>query len=274
MAEKDVLRLEVAVHDAAQVRRVQAGRDLLEHAHRAPGRKRRGSRRRCVERVVQIAPAQQLHHEVDVLAVLDEVVDFDDVLVADGVGGARFVEEAVDHAAVRAQVLLQDLDRDGAPELAVDRTVDGAHAALAEALEQAIAAEIGAGAVGGRQRAMIDRTGVDRRLEAVPAGTAAASQRRGVEHLLALPSAVRWLSADCATPGSCPMERAAPAIVAGREWPGPRGAGGAGVVPVVGNRGRRAPVGLASGSAARWRSVTTRAPAIPAHSGCAASHRR
>ena len=65
-------------------------------------------------------------------AVRGDVVDDDDVRVAEGRGGLGLLDEAASALGVGDLAGRQDLDGDGPVEVGVDGLVDGAHAAFAD----------------------------------------------------------------------------------------------------------------------------------------------
>ena len=103
-------------------------RDDLAHRSRLGGAVR-----------AQRLTAHPLHHEVDLLADLADVVDRDDVRM-------RQLRErlALEHDALarRSQALPDELDRDAPVELGIPRTPDDTGAAGADLFEQLVAAEL------------------------------------------------------------------------------------------------------------------------------------
>ena len=134
VAADRVVGLEVAMDHAGGVRGAQpfTGGAIQpdDLAHRA----RRGGAVRA-----QRLTAHPLHHEVDLLADLTDVVDRDDVRM-------RQLREclALEHDALARglQALLDQLDRDAPVELGIPRTPDHAGATGADLFEQLIAAEL------------------------------------------------------------------------------------------------------------------------------------
>ena len=98
----------------------------------------------------------------DVVAAADlveaEVEDLHDVRVHEARGRQRLAAKARDELAVVGEMLGQQLDRDLALEAAVDRDLDGRHAAVAEALPELVAAGDDVGAH--RRRLVIGISGV------------------------------------------------------------------------------------------------------------------
>jgi hypothetical protein len=74
-----------------------------------------------------------------------DLVDGDDVGMAEGGGGLRLLDEAAASGVIMPSVGRQDLDRDRSPQPEVARPIHLAHAAGAERLDDFIRAETGAG---------------------------------------------------------------------------------------------------------------------------------
>ena len=131
LVEEDVRRLDVAVHDALAVRRGERGRDLL-----ARGERLRRRQRPALERLPQAPAAQVAHHEVRAVRLSPVVVERDDVRVLDPRHELRLGLEAADELRVVGQRRADDLDRDLAPDVRLDRPVDDPEGAFADPLEQ------------------------------------------------------------------------------------------------------------------------------------------
>jgi hypothetical protein len=125
--EQDVLRLDVAVHDAAAVRPVQGPGHLADDPQRPAG----------VEllvlgdEVAQIQVAQRCG-QVEQPVLLAVVPDRQDVRVGHALGGLRLTLEALAELLVLGQPAREHLDRRGAAVLEVERLVDAAHPALGQ----------------------------------------------------------------------------------------------------------------------------------------------
>ena len=117
------------------VRGVERRRDLRADVHRAHDVDRGLARQHRRER----QPLEVLH-DVVVIAVgrHAEIVDLDDVLVADLVDGLRLLEEARHDIAVRREVLMDDLERDLLADRRVLGEVDRAHAARPDLGQDAV----------------------------------------------------------------------------------------------------------------------------------------
>src|SRR5439155_15504806 len=123
--QENVLRLEVAVDDAAVVRRGHAPRDLRGELDGFLLRERAA----VAEALAQRLPYQQLQDDVERLAVRAEVVDGDEVRMVEEPEGARLLVEAGhDLLGVAARHRRQELDGDVAGELGVASAIDLSHA--------------------------------------------------------------------------------------------------------------------------------------------------
>ncbi len=109
--EDDVLRLQIAVHDAQIVRFTQGRQGLAQHLDDA----REGQRALLVGDAREILAAQELHHQVGLPVVgTTEVEHGDRVGMVELARGARFGHEAQRGVLVGQQMRVDDLDRDGA----------------------------------------------------------------------------------------------------------------------------------------------------------------
>jgi hypothetical protein len=135
--QHDVVGLEVAMDDAAVVGGRQRARDLprqldqLGLAHERPR-----------QALAQGLTGDELHDD-EGLAVgqVAEVVDLDDVGVAQGRGDAGLVEEPGHHVAGVGELRQQHLDRRRSAEQRVLGAVHGAHTTLAELAGDAVVAD-------------------------------------------------------------------------------------------------------------------------------------
>ncbi len=96
------------------------------------------------DQLAQRAALDVLHHHVlnrpVRTAVLAAVVHADDVRVAQRGHRAGLAAEALTEGGIAGQIGVQCLDRDGAPQHRVVRTMDGCHPALAQGSPQDVAA--------------------------------------------------------------------------------------------------------------------------------------
>ena len=143
--DQDVLGLDVAVDDAPVVRELQRRRDRLRDAERI----RHGELLLAVDPLAQRLPLHEGHDVVEDPALVPRIVEPEDVRVLQVGGRLDLGQEALpaDHG---GEFGLQDLDRDLAAVLHVLGEVDDGHAALAQALEDAVAAVEGGGEAFGR----------------------------------------------------------------------------------------------------------------------------
>ena len=134
---EDVRRLDVAMDDAARVRRVERRGDLRGILER------RGHRQRpCRDERVEPGAVHQLHRDERRAAVLVDLVDRDDVRVVEGGGGAGFLDEAAVAIGIGRRFGRQHLDRHRSPEPRVVRGIDDAHPAAADLGVDAIVGDL------------------------------------------------------------------------------------------------------------------------------------
>ena len=136
LQQHDVLRLDVAVDDAALVRVLQRLQDL----HRKVQRLAPLDLALLLDVLLERDAVHIFHDDVlDAVAEAD-VVHLDDVRVREHRDRLRFVSEAPEEIAVVRELLPEDLDGDPAVLDAVIRAVNVRHAALADQLVDLIAA--------------------------------------------------------------------------------------------------------------------------------------
>ena len=135
-ADIDVLGLEIAMDDAARVRRFEAA----QHGARDEARARR-RQLSLLELVGERVAREQLHDEIELpLGGTAEVGHADDVLVLDEAGGARLDGEALDGVGLGAHLGVQHLERDLLLQEHVIGDEDPAHAAFGEPAHHAVLA--------------------------------------------------------------------------------------------------------------------------------------
>ena len=115
VVDDHVVRLEVAVDDAAAVGEPRRLEDLDRDVDRAD----RVERRLLADQLLERAAREVLHRDVVGAVVGAAVVDADDVRVLQAGGGLRLAAEALDEAGVLGEPAVQQLQRDLAPELLV-----------------------------------------------------------------------------------------------------------------------------------------------------------
>ena len=128
--EKEVLRLEVSMEDAGAVRLLQRVAQLFEEIRD----ERRGQGTAPDPRVEPLS-FQQLHgNEGDLQRLVDpRIEDVDDVLaLADARGDARLADEELADRVIANELRLDELERDPAVGLRVDRRPHDRHPALAD----------------------------------------------------------------------------------------------------------------------------------------------
>ncbi len=166
LRHQDVRGLHVAVQDAFLLR----GDERVEDLEADLGGLDRREGAAVLEDVGERVGVHEFHDDPRDAAVLDDVVDGDDVLVCDAGRRAGLAEGALllDLAFLVVEVAgqAQLLDRDVAVQHLVDRVPDGAHAAASEDARQPVAS----------------------RDEPCPAAGRGTSGRRPVRHALVLPA--------------------------------------------------------------------------------------
>jgi hypothetical protein len=135
-AQQHVRGLEIAVNQALAVSVVERlGQrdhqpDRLLDRERAVGKPPR-----------QAAAGDELHHDVGLVVLDVDVEDIDDLRVREVSNHLRLAQEPLARQRIACAAAEDDLDRDRPVELGVKRSVDGAHAALAEHLAELVLAE-------------------------------------------------------------------------------------------------------------------------------------
>jgi hypothetical protein len=136
-----VLRLDVAVHDADPVGGGQRGAQLHDQIELAAERQRRlvggvdGA-----QQVAQGPPAQELHGDEQLIAMLAEVVHPAHVGVRHPAGQPHLGAQSLPVVRVARQLRVQELEGDRLVELAVVHFIDRAHAPFAERPDDLVAA--------------------------------------------------------------------------------------------------------------------------------------
>ncbi len=122
------------MHDPAHVRGVERLADLRAHARGLA----RGQGTGLADDRREVLALDQLHHDVRPGVVLAEVVNGDDVGVAQRRGRPGLVTEPGQEVGVAPELGAQQLDGNVALELRVARAIDAGHAALSEKLQQTV----------------------------------------------------------------------------------------------------------------------------------------
>ena len=93
---------------------------------------------RFLEALPECLALVERHHDEELAALFADVMDVGDVGMVQGTGGARFSNKASLGGFVGNQMPRQKLDRDGARQLEVRRSIQNSHPACPEPLVQAI----------------------------------------------------------------------------------------------------------------------------------------
>lgn len=129
VGDEDVRGLDVAVHDARLVGRLETVGGL---AHERDDLRRRQPAGVLVDHRGEGGAAHVLHHEVVGVGVATEVVHLRDVRVAEPGSGARFLVEPTGELGIFGQLAADHLHRNGAVEHVVVRDPDLAHPATGD----------------------------------------------------------------------------------------------------------------------------------------------
>ena len=135
--EPDVGGLDVAVDQAAGVGRRQSLRDLPAD----PQALNQRQRLLAAEAVLQRLAGQQGHGDEGNAAVLADLIDGNDVVMAGGGGRPALAQEAAAGRIARGQTGQHRLERDGPAQDGIFRAEDDAHTALAEYAQDATPAQ-------------------------------------------------------------------------------------------------------------------------------------
>jgi hypothetical protein len=210
LVEHDVVRLDVAVHDAVPVREAERPGGV----HQQVPDLHRGQGAAGGEDPREGLPAEHLHDEVDDPARPADPIDRNDVGMLESCRGARFALEPLHELRVEREREREHLDRHLALELSLARAVHDRHAAASELVEQLVfvlerlADEI-------RLRLVGDRLGADaghgrRRSEVQSAGR---TEPRAFRQGMPAPRTVHVSPSQACNVGA---ERRAPQAVSGR----------------------------------------------------------
>lgn len=135
LADDDVLRLDVPVHDAGPVGQAQRLGDRDQQVQRGT----RGERCLGLDDLAQRATAHQLHDEEHVHPVGALVVDRDDARVVEAGRGSRLTSETVREGLVVGEPGPQQLDRHRALQPLVERLPHRGHPAVGDMTHQPVA---------------------------------------------------------------------------------------------------------------------------------------
>ena len=126
LTKQDVLRLDIAVNDIAAVCVIQSADD-------GPGDGQRfGQRQTGADTLLQGAAGQVFHRQIIGALVRGDVIDGNDVRIAELGDDAAFAQEALGEFLIGGQNRLDDLERDMAMQGFLHCQVDDGHATLPE----------------------------------------------------------------------------------------------------------------------------------------------
>ena len=127
-ADDDVVRLDVAVNDPVAVGERERAQDLA----RIVDRDRDRCRAVADEQLLERAPVEVLHRDVVGALGATAIEDRDDVRVVQPRGALRLAPEPLDELLIRRVSVVEQLQRDAAPELLILGEVHVGHPARAE----------------------------------------------------------------------------------------------------------------------------------------------
>src|ERR1700674_2615541 len=136
--DKDVGRLDIAVHDTLGVGGIQSVRNLdSERDHGLD------VQRFSCDSVLQRHTLQKLHRDVGLLTSrsirnLADVIDGADIWMIESGSGSSFAAETLECLRVLRNVLRKKLKRNETPELSIFRFINNTHATTAQLLDDAI----------------------------------------------------------------------------------------------------------------------------------------
>ena len=137
LVQEHVRRLDVAVNQAAPVRRVQGVGDLSQH--------RQSTLRRklplALEHAPQVAALDEAHRQVELPVTLTRLVDRDHVRMVQRSGEPRLLQEPVPKTLILGELRSDHLQRHRAPQRQVRRPIHDAHATAADQRLHPVAGE-------------------------------------------------------------------------------------------------------------------------------------
>ena len=128
-AQKNVVWLDVAVHDLQSVRLAEADGELRKDANHALG----ADEFLALHQAAQLFALEVLHHHREALVFgFLEGENFNDVIVGKSSAELKFALEALERDVVHRDLGMEDLDRDAALFVAVECLVDAPHPAVGD----------------------------------------------------------------------------------------------------------------------------------------------
>ena len=131
--EEDIGGLHIAVDDPLRVGVIERASDLLHQIER------RREAAEALQALIQRAPGDQFGHEVEGAVIVAEVVDAEDVGVAQARGDPRLLAEALHEGRVARQARVDQLDRHEAIERGLIGAAHRRHPPAPQAFAQFIA---------------------------------------------------------------------------------------------------------------------------------------
>jgi hypothetical protein len=128
LADEDVRRLHIPMHEAGRVRGIEPVCDLSSETDRALGIQPALS----PKELSQVEPVHELHREVEDAVLLTGVDDRYDVRVIEARRRLGLTQEAPAEALVLCEIACEHLERDPASAPRVLCQIDGPHGALAD----------------------------------------------------------------------------------------------------------------------------------------------
>src|SRR6266852_1494166 len=134
LADADIGRLDVSMHDAALVSECQSGENVDDDVQSRLQRKWLAR----LDQMLEIYALDELHRDEEVTIGLSQVVDAHNIRVLKRSGRLRLVQKTLAEVVLPRDRIIHHLDCDGTVEDGILRPVDDAHRALAYELDDAV----------------------------------------------------------------------------------------------------------------------------------------
>ncbi len=132
IGDENIRGLDVAMHDAFRVRRVECIRDSG-----AQVQKHFDIERPVIERVLERAPLQKFHGDEGAAAIFADIVNRANVGMIQSGSSLRFALKTLERLRIVFKFRREKFQRDGAVQFRVFGLVDDAHASAAKSFEHA-----------------------------------------------------------------------------------------------------------------------------------------